>query len=107
MQRALIIVAAGLALAACGHASEPEVIVPLPDPCPASGTAELEPRPPQVAITDDEDLALGVQGIRILGPDRYAGRELSRAQAEARTARLETRIEQTRRWCASRRPDPG
>lgn len=106
MHRPLIL-AAALLLSAC-QTVRPADPVPIPaDPCPASATAALEPRPSQLAVSDQEQLALDVGGIRILGADRYAGRELGRAQADARTARLESRVEQTRRWCEGRRPDPG
>lgn len=106
MSRVLILMA-GLALAACQ--TTPELVVPPPviEPCPASAMAALEPRPGAVPVTTDEQLALDVGGIRILGADRFSARELSLAQKDARSARLESRIEQTRRWCAGRRLDPG
>ncbi|MFC7378288.1 hypothetical protein [Brevundimonas sp. GCM10030266] len=103
----ILILMAGLALAACTTTPEPVISAPVLDPCPASATAALEPRPGAVPVTEDERLALDVGGIRILGADRFSARELSEAQKDARTARLESRIEQTRRWCAGRRPDPG
>lgn len=101
MHRPLILAAAML-LTACQTVRPADPVPPPPDPCPASASAALEPRPGQVTLTDQEQLALDVGGIRILGADRYAGRELGRAQADARTARLENRIEQTRRWCLGR-----
>lgn len=105
MHRPLIL-AAALLLTAC-QTTRPAAPVPTPpDPCPASAAAALEPRISQPPLTDQEQLALDVGGIRILGADRYAGRELGRAQADARTARLESRIEQTRRWCDGRRAEP-
>ena len=106
MSRVLIL-ACGLLCAACQTTPGPVAPVPVIEPCPASATAALEPRPGAVPVTDDERLALDVGSIRILGADRFSARELSQAQKDARTARLENRIEQTRRWCAGRRPDPG
>lgn len=106
MSRVLILIA-GLALAACQTTPERVITAPVIDPCPPSATAALEPRPGAVPVTDDERLALDVGGIRILGADRFSARELTENQKDARTARLENRIEQTRRWCTARRPDPG
>ncbi|RZJ47405.1 MAG: hypothetical protein EON87_00800 [Brevundimonas sp.] len=107
MHRSLILTAAALALSACGTTPAPSPSAPIIDSCPASATAALEPRPATVAVSEDERLQLDVGGIRVLGADRFSARELSEAQKDARTARLEGRIEQTRRWCAGRRPDPG
>lgn len=106
MSRVLILVAA-LALAACQTVPEPEPTKPVLDACPPSATATIEPRPREISVTNDERLGLDVAGIRILGADRFADLSLSEAQQDARSVRLEARVEQTRRWCESRQPQPG
>ena len=106
MSRVLILCAA-LALGACQ--TVPDYVPPPPviDACPPSATAALEPRPPQVPITEAEQGALDLSGIQTLGVDRFADHSLSEAQQDARAVRLESRIEQTRTWCVSRQPRPG
>lgn len=107
MHRSLTLATAVLLLAACNTIPKDAAPSPVVEPCPASATAALEPRPGTVPVTEEERLALDVGSIRVLGPDRFSARALSEAQQDARTTRLESRIEQTRRWCAARRPDPG
>ncbi|WP_332657385.1 hypothetical protein [Brevundimonas sp.] len=106
MSRVLILVAA-LALAACQTVPEADPAPPVLDACPPSATATVEPAPREVPVSNDERLGLDVAGIRILGADRFADLSLSEAQQDARTVRLEGRVEQTRRWCEGRQPRPG
>lgn len=107
MSRVLILAPAMLLLAACGTTSALPTPPPVVDACPPSATAATEPRPAEVKITEDERLGLDVAGIRILGVDRFADLSLSEAQQDARSARLEQRIDQTRNWCTARQPRPG
>jgi hypothetical protein len=102
MRRVLICLAPLVLVAACATTDPVPPVTPPLDACPPSASADLEPAPGKVAVTNDEQLALDDAGLRILGFDRFPARELSQAQGEARTRRLETRIIQTRDWCRER-----
>lgn len=98
---------AAMAVAGCATTDAVPPVAPVLDACPPSATAALEPRPAGVTLTDTEQRGMDDAGIRVLGPDRFGERELSEAQKDARTRRLEGRIEQTRTWCVERQPRPG
>lgn len=102
MPRVLILAPALLLLVACGTTEIVPGTTPPIDGCPPSAAADLEPRPAQAPVTDDEQLQLDLAGLRVLGTDRHSARELGQAQERAWGARQATRITQTRDWCRER-----
>ena len=101
MRGALIASALAVLLVGCETVPDLPPTLP-PDPCPPSAAAAVEPVIDRVVLTPPQRLALDVAGIGALG-DLYTAYALSEAQREARSARLEARLNLTREWCAARR----
>lgn len=100
MRGALIASALAVLLVGCETVPDLPPTLP-PDPCPPSAAAAVEQPVGRVVLTPQQRLALDVAGIGALG-DLYTIYALSEAQREARAARLEGRVSQTREWCAAR-----
>lgn len=92
----------GFGLAGCETTPDPTIIREL-DPCPATATAAVEPRPERPALTAEQQSALDRAVILALGePLAIAVIGFTDVLLPAYTNRQVERIEQTRGWCAGR-----
>lgn len=89
-----------VALSACE--TTPDVPVVLSDPCIASASAPLEPKPAPSAITPEQQGAVDGAVLNVLGETAFIEYEGARVAVEAWGERQAQRVERTRDWCQSR-----
>lgn len=100
MRRLIVLAPLAALLAACE--TTPDVPHVVTDPCIASASAPLEPKPAGPAITPTQQGQVDSAVLNVLGEQAFIEYEGSRVAVEAWGDRQSQRVQRTIDWCASR-----